>query len=81
MARIVLMPSLRSLAGGAGEVEVDAVNVRQLLRRLGERFPDLAPYLDESLTVAIDGEIRQDDWFAAIAPDSEVHLMPRIGGG
>lgn len=81
MARVILMPSLRVFADGADEVEVEATDLRQLLRRLGERFPDLAPQLREPLTVAIDGEIRHDDWFAAIAPDSEVHLMPRIGGG
>ena len=81
MARVILMPSLRAFAEGAEEVEVEAADLRQLLRRLGERFPDLAPHLEEPLTVAIDGEIRQDDWFAAIAADSEVHLMPRIGGG
>ena len=81
MARVVLMPSLRAFADGADAIEVEATDLRQLLRRLGERFPALAPHLQEPLSVAIDGEIRHDDWFAAIAPDSEVHLMPRIGGG
>ena len=75
------MPSLMAFTGGEGRVEVEAANVLQLMRRLGERFPDLAPHLDDSLAVAIDGEIHQDDWFARIGPESEVHLMPRIGGG
>ena len=81
MARVTLMSSLTAFTGGEGVLEVDAANVLQLMRRLGERFPDLAPHLDDSLAVAIDGEIHQDDWFARLEPDSEVYLMPRIGGG
>ena len=37
--------------------------------------------LCEHVAVAIDGNIHQDAWFAKIAADSEVHLMPAIGGG
>ena len=81
MARVTLMSSLTTFTGGEGRLEVDAANVHQLLRRLGERFPALAPHLDDSLAVAIDGEIHQDDWFAELGPECEVHLMPRIGGG
>ena len=81
MARVILMSSLTAFTGGEGMFEVDAATVLQLMRRLGERFPDLAPHLDDSLAVAIDGEIHQDDWFAKLAPDSEVYIMPRIGGG
>ena len=81
MARVTLMSSLTVFTGGEGRVDVDATNVLELMRRLGERFPELAPHLDDSLAVAIDGEIHQDDWFARLEPDSEVHLMPRIGGG
>ena len=81
MARVSLMSSLTAFTGGESVLEVDAANVHQLMRRLGERFPALAPHLDDSLAVAIDGEIHQDDWFARIAPESDVHIMPRIGGG
>ena len=81
MARVTLMASLMAFTGGEGRVDVDATNVLELMRRLGERFPELAPHLDDGLAVAIDGEIHQDDWFAKLEPDSEVHLMPRIGGG
>ncbi len=81
MARVTLMSSLMAFTGGEGRMDVDAANVHQLMRRLGERFPALAPHLDDGLAVVIDGEIHQDDWFAELEPDSEVHLMPRIGGG
>ena len=81
MPRVSLMSSLTAFTGGEGRVDVDAATVIELMRRLGERFPALAPHLDDSLAVVIDGEIHQDDWFAQLEPDSEVHLMPRIGGG
>jgi molybdopterin synthase sulfur carrier subunit len=82
VARLILSGNLQQLAGGDAVVEVDAQNVKQLLRILGERYPALAPHLaQDSFAIAIDGEIFQDIWFAPIGPDSEVHLIPAIRGG
>lgn len=81
MPRVVFSGDLRRLAGGAEEVEVEAADIRQLLRVLGERFPDMRAHLEQGVAVAVDGEIYQDGWLEPIAPDSEVHLLPRIGGG
>lgn len=81
MARVVLSGTLKELAGGASEIEVDARDIRQLLRALGERYPALAPHLDSGYAIAIDGEIFQDAWFEPVGPDSEVHLLPAIRGG
>jgi ThiS family len=41
-------------------VELDAADIRQLLRALGERYPDLKPHLADGVAIAIDGEIFQD---------------------
>ena len=82
MARLILNGNLQQLADGDSVVDIDAQNVKQLLRMLGERYPALAPHLEQdSFAVAIDGEIFQDVWFAPIGPDSEVHLIPAIRGG
>ena len=81
MARVVLNGNLRRYSGGESEFELEVVNVRQLLTQLGARHPELAPHLEEGIAVAIDGEIFQDALFADIAPDSEVHIIPRIAGG
>ena len=81
MARVVLSGTLKQLAGGTSEIELDARDVRQLLRVLSERYPELAPHLESGYAIAIDGEIFQDAWFAPIRPDSEVHLVPAIRGG
>jgi molybdopterin converting factor small subunit len=81
VARVVFSGTLKQLAGGQAEVVVAARDVQQLLRELGERFPELAPHLDAGYAIAIDGEIFQDVWYAPIGPDSEVHLVPAIRGG
>jgi molybdopterin converting factor small subunit len=79
--RVTLTGNLRQFTGGVAELEVDAATVRQLLNRLGTRFPGLAPHLEQGLAVSIDGQIYQDALFQEIAPESEVHLLPQIAGG
>ncbi len=81
MARVVLSGNLRKFTGGETEVELEAGNVRQLFRVLGERYPGIKPHLEEGLAVAIDGQIYQDAWLEPIPPDAEVHLLPQIAGG
>ena len=81
MARVVLTGNLRRFAGGQSEIELDAGDVRQLFRVLGERYPALKPHLESGLAVAIDGQIYQDAWLEPIPPEAEVHLLPQIAGG
>ena len=81
MARVVFTGNFRRYTGGDAEAEIEAANVRDLLTKLGERYPALAPHLDEGTALAIDGEIHQGALFSRIGPDSDVHLMPRIAGG
>jgi molybdopterin synthase sulfur carrier subunit len=81
MAHVVLTRNLTQFTGGESELELDAGNIRQLLRLLGARYPALEPHLGEGLAVAIDGEIFQDAWLEPIPPGSEVHIIPRIAGG
>ena len=50
-------------------------------RRAGPPFPGLGNQIDEGMAVAIDGEIYQDAWQAPLGPDSEIVLIPKIGGG
>ncbi|HJP21230.1 MAG: MoaD/ThiS family protein [Alphaproteobacteria bacterium] len=81
MARVVLTANFALYTGGESELELEAESIRQLLRCLGQRFPALAPHLEQGLAVAVDGQIYQEDWFQPLAPDSEVHLLPQIAGG
>ena len=67
--------------GGLTELEVEANNVRRLILELDRRFPGLGHQIDEGMALAIDGEIYQDAYLAPLDPDSEIYLIPKIGGG
>ena len=60
---------------------MEANNFRRMVLELDRRFPGLGRQIEESMAVAIDGEIFQDAYQAALNPDSEVVLIPKIGGG
>lgn len=81
MARVVLTGGLRRFTGGTSEVEVDAPDVRALIRALEERFPGIGPHIEESMSIAIDGDIIQQPLLESIGPDSEIHFLPPISGG
>jgi hypothetical protein len=68
----------RSLASGAS---VKSRRQPRLAAKLDRRFPGLGRQIDESMAVAIDGEIFQDAYLAPLNPDSEIYLIPKIGGG
>lgn len=79
--RVMLPGVLQQYTGGETSVEMEAATIRQVFRRLGERFPDLAPHLADGLAVAIDGTIYQDALFEPVPDGAEVHLIPKIAGG
>ena len=81
MARIVLTGNLRLYTEGVTELELESGSIRSLLRELRRRYPDFPEDIEDELAISIDGVLLQDDWFAKIEPDSEVHLLPRIAGG
>ena len=67
--------------GGRTELEVAATSFRRLVLELEERFPGLGKQVEEGMAVAIDGEIFQDAYSAVLRPESEIVLIPKIGGG
>ena len=71
----------RKFTGGQSEFEVEANTVRRMITELERRFPGLGRQIDESMAVAIDGEIFQDAYLQPLGPDSEIVLIPKIGGG
>jgi molybdopterin converting factor small subunit len=82
VARVLFTGSAcRHLTGGQSQIEVEADTVRRLILELDRRFPGLGRQVDESMAIAIDGEIFQDAYSAALRPDSEVCLIPKIAGG
>jgi molybdopterin converting factor small subunit len=71
----------RRLTGGHTEFDVEADTVRRLIVELDRRYPGLGTQIDESMAIAIDGEIFQDAYLERLKPDSEIVLIPKIGGG
>ena len=86
---VVWIPSLlRGLTGGLDKVAVPGSTLRQVIRALGEQYPDLTErLLDEEgsiqpdLAVAIDGETSHLGLLEKVREDSEIHFIPAIGGG
>ena len=82
MPRVMLAGvAARRWTGGQSEFDVEADTVRRMIVELDRRFPGLGQQIDESMAVAIDGEIYQDAYMARLETDSEVVLIPKIGGG
>jgi molybdopterin converting factor small subunit len=73
--------SLLQLTNGQTELDVAADTFRRLIRELNERFPGLGTQVEEGMAIAIDGEIFQDAYSAPLKPDSEIYIIPKIGGG
>lgn len=81
MARVIAGSECWPFTGGKSEFDVDATTVRGVIDALDARFPGLGEFIDRRMAFAIDGEIHQDAWFSSVGPESEIYLIPKIGGG
>jgi molybdopterin converting factor small subunit len=81
MLEVGLTGSLRDAADGAASITIEAATIRELFRKLVERYPRMQGRIDEGVAVSINGEIYRDSWGEKIPPDAEVFLLPRIAGG
>jgi molybdopterin synthase sulfur carrier subunit len=78
--------TLKQLAGGSGEHQLDGATITELLRALESAYPALAGWvLDERgrvrrhINVFLNGE--QADAAAPVAADDRVDVLPAISGG
>jgi len=81
MLEVNISSSLRDLVGGAATITIEAATIRELLRKLVERYPRIESRLKEGIAVSINGEIYRDDRNQQIPEGAEVFLLPRIQGG
>lgn len=84
MARVIVNSVLLDCIKGPvqeSEINVDAADVRMLIKKLDQQFPGLAAKLQSNHAVAIDGEIFADPLLETLEPDSEVFFLPAIEGG
>jgi molybdopterin converting factor small subunit len=73
--------AVKQFTGGASALEVEADTFRRLILELDRRYPGLGRQIEESMAIAIDGQIYQDAYHAPLSPESEIWLIPKIGGG
>lgn len=81
MLEVSLSGSLRDCVDGAASISVDAGTIRELLRKVVERYPRMQSQVDKGIAVSINGQIFRDNRSEEIPPDAEVFLLPRIPGG
>lgn len=81
MPDIHLWGALRPSAGGQAVVHIEAETIRELFRKLEERYPGMAPHIARGIAVSINGKIYRDTWSERLPKDAEIYLLPRIAGG
>ena len=81
MATLHFPPGLRQYTGGAESAEVKAGQLRHVLREVTQTYPELEPILAKGTAVSIDGIMVQTPLLQKVASNSEVHLVPQLGGG
>ena len=81
MLTVSLTGALSDAADGAASVEIEAATIRELLRKLTERYPKMSERIDEGVAVSVNGEIYRDIRDMKIPDGAEIFLLPRIQGG
>lgn len=81
MVEVTLWGSLGAIAGGKSRIEIEARDIRELFRKLAERYPAMEPWIDRGIAVSIDGTIYRDTWSKELPEDAEIFLLPRLAGG
>ncbi len=85
---VVFIPTpMRDLTDGVTEVNVTGNTVGEVIDALEQRFPGIksrlcrGDKLAPGLQVSIDATMTLRGLRTAVAPASEVHFLPTIGGG
>ena len=81
MVDVTLWAGLRPLAENRKTVTVEARTIREMLRKLEERYPGLAEPIRGEVAVVVNGVVYRNDWSQELPADAEVFLMRRLAGG
>ena len=81
MLEVSLSGSLQDAADGLTSISINASTIRELLRKVVERYPRMQSQIEKGVAVSINGEIFRDNWGEEIPEGAEVFLLPRIQGG
>jgi hypothetical protein len=81
-ARVVFTAGFsRRYTEGVREFEIEARNLRGVIKAMDQLYPGLGRHLEEETTVAIDGELHETAYFQPLKPGSEVFFIPKLEGG
>jgi molybdopterin converting factor small subunit len=88
MPRLMVPAQLRELTGGERELELDGGTVGEVLHALVTRYPkvkdrifDEEGAIEPTIAIAVDGEVERHYPNFKVGPDSELSIIPAIGGG
>ena len=74
------IPGIREIKEVNGGYEIGAAvsgsNFKEVIDNISLKYPSLKPQITRAISLAIDGKIYKESWFAPINEDSEVDLMP-----
>ena len=87
MALVIIPATLRDLCAGGSKLEVPGATVGEVLREIDARCPGFyarvtdGPRLRPELAFAINGEVYPLALHDAVAPGTEIAIVPALGGG
>ena len=81
MVEVNLWAGLRVHTGGCTKIEIEAKTVGEVLKHLADLFPVLAEYLEENVSVVVDGRLIVSNLQEPVGEKSEVWLIKRVKGG
>lgn len=76
-----LWAGLRRLVDDQESVTLEAATIGQMLNALSAAYPALDGYLEDNVSVSVDGRIIATDLTHPLKEDSEIYLMQRLRGG
>ena len=71
----------RHYTNGVKEFDIEATNLRGVIKTMDKLFPGLGHILEEDTNVAIDGDLYEIAYLQPVPPGAEVFFLPRIEGG
>jgi len=87
MPRVFIPSLVRDLTGGVAEVDVEGGTVAEALDAVERLYPGVrgrlcrGDALMPGLQVSVDDTLTKSGLRAKLAPRSELHFLPAIGGG
>lgn len=81
MVTVTLWAGLRPFVDNQEQITVDASTIRELLRKLQDRYPGLEEPFKTEVAVVVNGTIYRNDWSQVLPDGAEVFLMRRLAGG